>query len=262
MLVLVVVDMTSIDGGIDRLGLLPHPLTEQEEVENGVMIFDGLNLYRALARQHTGDPSNHLNVVNAVLDYYLRIWANPIHPDRQQIYELDHLDCGRLKTFFNALNCPDDIDPNLYDRVVEFIADALNVHITTWEVGEGGLRAVSDLGKSFVPTYHVLRSVRTISYAEEVEDAQDSEYGFYFHSLLHNESGTPLLNYLEAQEQAMDREGRGETQTIRYSGLQLKKVCWWWRTNENGDAFQQRDDGAYDTVRRPVTFEYLRLTVT
>lgn len=222
---------------------LPYRYIQVEDDEDS----DGLSLYRALARQHTGDPSNYLSVLNGVLDLYLRIWANPIHPDRDDIRYLENLNCGPLNTFFNALACPDAIELRLYDQVVGFIADALNIRICTWTTAGGPRISVSNLGKSLVPTYHVLRT------QEEYQGAEDTEERmFHFDSLLEDESGTPLMDFLKDQKQAMDRERRSGTQTTRYKGLQLKKICWWWRTNETRDAFDQRLDGAYEKVRHPI----------
>lgn len=246
---------TQVGAGEPRtLGPLAYPsiLVEHDDV------FDGRSLYRALARQHTGNPSNFLNVMNGVLDLYLRIWANPIHQDKDQIRILDNLNCGRLKTFFNALACPDNIELELYDQVVGFIADALNVRISTFTWSdEGGLRCVSDLGKSFVPSYDIWRRQETCRYEDGFEERL-----FVFHSLLADESGTPLMIYLEKQKIAMDGESRGRTQTTRYNGLQLKKLCWWWRTDENQDAFDKRPDDAYGSVRHPKIHQDLQLTVT
>ena len=246
-----------IKGGAgERPALLPYPYQQVEEDPD----LDGLSLYRALARQHTGDPSNYSNVMNGVLDLYLRIWTNPIHPDRDWVRNLDNLDCGPLKTFFNALACPDAIKLDRYDQVVGFIADALSICIGTWTYDpetDGSLAPVSILGKSKFPIYHVFRT--EVPYSDGSGDTTGQV--FHFDSLLNDESGTPLMQFLEARKIAMDTESRAETPTRQYDGLQLKKLCWWWRTDENRDVFDRRTDGAYDKVRQPIILKCLPLTV-
>ena len=235
-----------LGGSVGPATLTPRPSILVKDDDT----LDGLSLYRALARQHTGDPSNYLDVMNGVLDLYIRIWVNPAHPAHEQIRELDNLDCGRLKTFFNALACPDAVESERFDDVLGFIADALNIRICTWTSSGTGsdaaldFQCVSSIGRSRVPICHVL----SVAAYHPVPQNNPNRV-LHFDSLLEDESGTSLMDFLEAQKDAMDKESRGQVRCGMFNGLQLKKICWWWRTNQNQESFDQRPDGAYDSVR-------------
>ncbi|KAI9881249.1 MAG: hypothetical protein M1830_005535 [Pleopsidium flavum] len=210
---------------------------------------DGLSLYRALSRQHTGDPMQYIDTMNAVLDQYLRIWVNPIHPNHDAVREYNNRDFDQVGTFFNALACPDAVLPKDWPDVMEFIADVLNIQLCVWShqadtsTGEPSYQRLGSYGKAIVPAYHVQST--------QVESSGFLEHTItQFDCLIQDETGKTLLTFLRSEKGAMNTERLFGSARRRYNGLEMKLICWWWKTADNSAVFQNRQDGAYKEKTR------------
>ena len=208
---------------------------------------DGLSLYRALARHLSGDPLKYLDTMNAVLDLYLRIWANPLHPLHEAVrrYTIAY---GSVDLFFNALSCPDAALSVDYPHVLGFIADALNIRLHVY-YGNGADRSPrttaygAAYGRSQTPIRHV-----HIDRAVLHGPAGTTYQRCHFNSLVVQESGRNLITFLETSMKEMDDERRDGKRPSKYNGLQMKQICWWWKTEKNEEEFHERTDGAYHQV--------------
>jgi len=241
-------NISSMGSKQDRplIPLLQFPVTELEDGQT----VDGLSLYRALSRQHTGDPNNYLDTMNAVLDHYLRVWVNQIHPSHEAVRVYEDNVFEQVDTFFNALACPDAVLLKEWPDVMEYIADVLNIQLHVWRrgpdepEGESSYRHVSSYGKASLPVYHVQQSQhRGVQGSDGLSLTMT-----HFDSLVQDESGKQLITFLRAKKRDMDLERRYDAVPRLYNGLEMKQICWWWQTAANTDDFDNRQDGAYDEV--------------
>ncbi|KAI9700877.1 MAG: hypothetical protein M1836_002247 [Candelina mexicana] len=170
---------------------------------------DGLSLYRSLSRQLNGDPQKYVSILNAVLDHFLRIWIQHDHP-RHQEYERFSTRWphnGPVTTFFGALSCPDltaSAGPRSFKDVLWVIANALNVRLVIWKSIPDRLKnqPIHEIGPMAFPECHVLQ--RGPEGSSEVD---------HYDSLLEDESGKTLIEYMHSQK------GR--------SDLEAKEICWY-----------------------------------
>lgn len=210
---------------------------------------DGMSFYRALSRQYTKDPSDYGSIMNGVLDYYLRAMTNPQHPDHEVAHWHEDRTIAQVHTFFNALACPDAVLPNDWQYVMSFIADSLNIGLHFWErthnpaEGKSSYTRIGSCGRAHAPAYQILRS------SSKLHHSTGSIHISHFSSLIQDESGKDLILFLQREKDAMQRESVDNPETRRYNGLEIKRICWWWRTEANQALYNGRDDGAFDEVR-------------
>jgi len=185
---------------------------------------DGITLYRALARQHIGDPCKEKAILNAVLEHFIRVLLNEKHGLHQCYLNFNKARCkirAQEYTFFGLLACPDfGLCPCVKNRsltddgnnnenvqqphedpgpILFVIANALNVRIALWD----SKCLLGECGPVTVPTYHVKfrvdgqrKCLHRCSALVEVDD------------------GAALVDYLFQQ--------RGKK-----NALQIKRMSWW-----------------------------------
>lgn len=185
---------------------------------------DGITLYRALARQHIGDPCKEEVILNAVLEHFIRVLLDEKHVLHQCYLKSNRTKCkirAQEYTFFGLLACPDfGLCPCQRNRssrndgrndekvhqpfedsspILAVIANALNVRIALWD--SKGLPVV-EYGPVTVPMYHVKFRADT--------------QGKCLHrcsALIKVDDGAALIDYLIQQ--------RGKK-----TGLQIKRLSW------------------------------------
>lgn len=180
---------------------------------------DGYTLYRALARQVIGFPFRFQDIRNAVLQFYLRVYANERHPllDELRRHEAAaRANRDRRYELFALLDCP-DLGPN--EHVLWIVAYALKLRIDVFE-------SISRDGEPRGLIHSVGPQDRPISTLVRRENRRatfdrDEIIGtpFRFEALLPDESGKALIQYLDSQ--------RTEARTDP-SALQIRQMSWAW----------------------------------
>lgn len=178
---------------------------------------DGYSLYRAIARQVIGFPARFLDIRNAVLQFYLRVYANKLHPLHGQ--------CMQQETYMRKMGCKyqlfalldsPDLDPN--EHVLWVIAYALKVRTDIYEsISDNGepTKLIHSIGPQDRPVCTFVR-----------EDRALRRYGTCskFASLLPDESGKALIEYILSQKEEAAKD---------LGSLQIKQISWSWILTPN-----------------------------
>ena len=166
---------------------------------------DALSFYRAIARQVFGDPELYRATLNAVLDHYIRniVAADPGNPLHSPYAAFDAEDAFGLGSFLGALCYPDislaspGAQREATGHVLLVICNAFNIQIVLWyDVNES-----IQQGSAGCPVYNVKLDLD--------EDSQP-----IFRSLIQDESGTKLIDYLVKEKNS-------------HKLLDIKEISWW-----------------------------------
>lgn len=177
---------------------------------------DGYTLYRAIARQVIGQPARFLDIRDAVLQFYLRVYANKRHPLHDECLR----QAAACKTQLFALLDSPDLDPN--EQVLWVIAYAIKIRIDVFEsVSTDGepQGLLHSIGPQERPVCAV---VRRINSRRTFDKTGLIGMPFRFESLLPDQSGRALLEYLVQQRASAVREP---------DNLQVKQMSWAWSSS-------------------------------
>ncbi|KAI9799611.1 MAG: hypothetical protein M1833_003926 [Piccolia ochrophora] len=182
---------------------------------------DGLSLYRALARQTTGDPRNYKSVMNGVLDHFIRILWNEQHILHTRYADLDRtFESEATGTIFGALACPDF---EARQPVLDLIAAAINARILIYGRNSNGeYRCEDSFGAPELHAVEVLRTFKThrvlrgpgrkkSSLGRRVGSDETLQFS-HFDSLLPDESGSRLIHVMKQKKAA----AKGAIKEIRW----------------------------------------------
>ena len=173
---------------------------------------DGYSLYRGLSRQIVGDPRRRQDIRMAVLQFFIRVRTNLQHPLHGQLSGRERrFEMGTSQTFFAFLDSP-DLAPS--EHILWVISKALSVNIVTFlkidTKGKlaGQTRTVGD------PGLPVLRFLE-----KHGKDGMASR----FSSLLRDESGRALVEYLQSYRRARDAR-----KSSPQPKADVKQISWAW----------------------------------
>ena len=174
---------------------------------------DGCTLYRTLARQVIGTPSRYKDIRQTVQQFYLRVYANASHPLHDEFVQQDSAFNRTSKyRLFAVLEAP-DLDTN--EHLLWVIAYALKVQIAVYgKLAQGQL--LEDPALSVGPDLR--RICRVLQLKLPTKNGEGMPY--HFDSILPDESGKALIEYLQEQRQRTAQDP---------STLQVKQLSWAWR---------------------------------
>lgn len=180
---------------------------------------DGYTLYRAISRQVIGYPSRFLDVRKAVLQFYLRVYANKQHPLHDECTRQESIlrQCKGEYQLFALLDSP-DLDPR--DEALWVIAYALRVRIDVYKTitptGEPQ-DLIQSVGPQNRPVCAVVRKEVLRPAADKAGETAGMPYTF--ESLIPDEAGKALIEYLQAEKEAAAGDA---------TKLQVKQISWAW----------------------------------